>query len=114
MTDLTRNTAHTPAETKREKHTPGPWLVVEPGQYGHTKHRVGHVVGQERLGHSQGRDIVGAICDICINRSIYDKDISPTERANARLIAAAPELLEALREMLSLARDMFPGFINST
>lgn len=74
------------------KHTPGPWQLAQDGSLG----SIETVSGQVPIGHSfQTR---------------------PTRRpedhieriANARLIAAAPELLEALRiarEFMSIASD---------
>ena len=66
--------------TNETKHTPGPWKAV------------GLTVCQVPPG---GREIIfGAH-----NTRSGDKD---ERQANARLIAAAPELLEALREFVSL------------
>ena len=66
--------------TNETKHTPGPWEAV------------GLTVCQVPPG---GREIIfGAH-----NTRSGDKD---ERQANARLIAAAPELLEALREFVSL------------
>jgi hypothetical protein len=63
-------------------HTPGPWRVMPPS------------VGRFKVGaaraHSEAFQIVG-------EASNYNEQAE----ANARLIAAAPELLEALQELVS-------------
>ena len=51
-------------------------------------------------GRTQGGHRIG-IADICINRLIEDSGPSKTEQANARLIAAAPELLQNLQRILA-------------
>jgi glutamate dehydrogenase/leucine dehydrogenase len=63
------------------KHTPGPWVAVgtwveHPGKVADICTCATRMFGQEKLGRT------------------YDE-----ECANARLIAAAPEMLEALREI---------------
>jgi hypothetical protein len=62
------------------KHTPGPWSVDDP-----------HQIWAESAGEY-----------VAITR-VEDWDTIPREQAeaNARLIAAAPELLEALKAMLT-------------
>jgi hypothetical protein len=62
-------------------HTPGPWTIQQAGYESYI------------LGRIRGGRVA----------SIYESD-QPTdeERANARLIAAAPELLEACRGVLGL------------
>jgi hypothetical protein len=62
------------------KHTPGPWFVTEGGQY----------IEAARYEHG-GRQIVGK----------PQGDNPEQWNANARLMAAAPELLEALKLALS-------------
>jgi hypothetical protein len=59
------------------KHTPGPWKIGAPPPN-----------GEQTIGTQQG--LMVAVATTGAN--------TPTE-ANARLIAAAPELLEALREL---------------
>lgn len=75
-----------------QSHTPGPWFPVWNGHY----------------------------WDICTEDREYAQSIGTTsannvlgidkaqDRANARLIAAAPELLEALRLILPLAKGYRP------
>lgn len=66
--------------TKREaKHTPGPWSLQEIPDYGEDCLRV----------------IVIPEIDMVV--AAHDECDEPVELANARLIAAAPELLDALK-----------------
>jgi hypothetical protein len=63
--------------TKITQHTAGPWEANAAGLiYGH-------------VGHDE--DEAPFVCDVCVSPLEYTE----AERANARLIAAAPELLEA-------------------
>ena len=54
-----------------------------------------------------------AVADICISRSIDEGGLSRTERSRAALIVAAPELLDALEDMVRAnstnAEDFGPG-----
>lgn len=69
------------------KHTPGPWNVVE--------------------GRTQGS--VEIFADQKAIAECWRRNDAPTEIANARLIAAAPDLLEALREMVVKAYEWHPS-----
>ena len=60
------------------KHTPGPWEHT--GQ--------GDIVGKEDNGYGLG------YVDVC---SVYLRTVRGRTKANARLIAAAPELLDAIK-----------------
>lgn len=74
------------------KHTPGPWIACEYGGYGDYDGKCRVVLGE-------GGDIRTAV--------VLGFD-TPENEANARLIAAAPELLEALRiarEIVVTERD---------
>lgn len=62
-------------------HTPGPWEISESPDF----------PGQQTI-HAQGSDRILAVLD-----RTDEQDI-----ANARLIAAAPDLLEALKEAIRL------------
>ena len=68
------------------KHTPGPWEIEE---HYHSGYR--WISGPE---HSQFAQVVWCM---------EDEDRSPECEANAHLIAAAPELLEALEMMLEMS-----------
>ena len=74
------------------KHTPGPWEAV------------GNLVRSPMVqpqGLSKGVQI--AEC-----RDAYFLSHTEESKANAHLIAAAPELLEALQEMVSLVEMVIP------
>jgi hypothetical protein len=64
-----------------KKHTPGPWMYWE------------------SVGQINARDNPIQICDI---RPHGDQRSADENRANANLIAAAPDLLEALDEVIGL------------
>ena len=69
----------------RTEHTPGPWRFWDRGE-DYTNSLITDASGASGIAHLIGR--------------IRGNDVTiPEMRANARLIAAAPELLEALREM---------------
>jgi hypothetical protein len=71
-------------ETKQVKHTPGPWLA---------------------------RQMFSGNWDICAEDGNGETIARAREESNARLIAAAPELLAALSQLLS--RLAFYGSIDS-
>jgi hypothetical protein len=71
------------------QHTPGPWRVVADGQYIQADRR--HAVNPQ-----QQHDL-----DICHVHAI--EFYAGEAQSNARLIAAAPELLAALREIADSA-----------
>lgn len=67
------------------KHTPGPWRLIV-GEYGCKR------IGPDRPGHQRG------IVEVCATVGLFDEE---QDKANALLIAAAPELLEALEAILA-------------
>ncbi len=71
--------------TNETKHTPGPWTIL-PGEQGRLPR---YIISADRL------PPLKMICEL-------------GTKANARLIAAAPELLEALTHVLPLA-EQAPG-----
>ena len=75
------------------KHTPGPW--THEGQ--------GDITGIEDNGFGRGP------VDVC---SVYLRAVEGRHEANARLIAAAPDLLEALERLVSAARDVGHGYMD--
>jgi len=89
--DLTAG-AKLKTESNMSQHTPGPWSVIGSGA-GQTQ-----VCGRRN----------GQICEIA--SYLYDETNEPELdelEANARLIAAAPELLEALKELQSQIQQHF-------
>jgi hypothetical protein len=83
-------------ESKKNQPTPGPWSMDDPAencpQHGKGGEQVFKVVA-ERFGG-------GLVADVSC--WWYDRE---TARANARLIAAAPELLEACQGLLDMITD---------
>jgi hypothetical protein len=69
------------------QHTPGPWKV---GQ--HLGSLSSFCVHMDAGDKGRGSEIVEAVCGLDTDQRL----------ANARLIAAAPDLLEALQEMVSI------------
>src|SRR6185437_9026955 len=80
-------------ELKATKHTPGPWTANWSTATNGGPER-GWFVESE-----SDRYAYGAIAELPDGR----------EEANARLIAAAPELLEVCKGLLAAIRDRFPG-----
>jgi len=66
-------------------HTPGPWVIRKAKENGACS-----VV-------SESKDLAGFT---------FIAALTPSDEANARLIAAAPELLESLRELVEWSDDM--------
>lgn len=67
-------------------HTPGPWTIH--------KRSATSVVGS--------KGFVVAACGGCSTNAVNPDDLHAELTANARLIAAAPDLLEALEELMQL------------
>lgn len=79
---------------KKTKHTPGPWtksrdFKLDPDKFG--------------LGVQQRVSVIEADPNFKI-ADVFDTAFPDMNEANARLIAAAPEMLEALEEALSIMR----------
>lgn len=73
------------------KHTPGPWTVGMAGQYG--THNVNII-------YAGADNSVATVYGLPMHTKLENIEPRWTEGlANARLIAAAPELLEALQEI---------------
>jgi len=82
---------------RNANHTPGPW------EHGNN----GLIYGQ------CGEDDVEApfVCDVIEDSAMQALGmLSPVEEANARLIAAAPELLKALEDLLADIDDLASEF----
>lgn len=72
------------------KHTPGPWTCSRDDQFGDTRF---YVTQQEGAPYTPDySDVATLIAETCSGDRVAKQE------ANARLIAAAPELLEALKE----------------
>jgi hypothetical protein len=84
-------------QTTRKDHTPGPWHIGsehdDNGDYRYDSCGWPHFVGDNR--QETGR------CDYHMATGIQNI-------ADARLIAAAPDLLAALEEMTDMAADLLP------
>ena len=76
------------------EHTPGPWKVITSNSY------------NDQIQGSDGKGIADCFDERdwrAIQRRRVSYDFSPGEaEANARLIAAAPEMLEALEESVKM------------
>lgn len=71
------------------KHTPGPWSVPHFAEAGNCQ--CGYVFSDSQTG-------MGSICTVDWGGENETKEVAS---ANARVIAAAPELLEALQDLLA-------------
>lgn len=81
------------------KHTPGPWYVDTEYSIQIMKH-MEHLVGTTKYTDY-------TVADISEGGFTGEEEL-----ANARLIAAAPELLEALQELLAWDLDSLPGEVS--
>lgn len=79
-----------------EKHTPGPW-VVSIGPPEHVKYEM----HKTRIIPGGERDFIIATAEY----GTYGPPMVGEADANARLIAAAPELLEALKAAVRVMKD---------
>ncbi len=82
----------------KTQHTPGPWIGAGPS-FGDPLPRYTTEIVTEW--ENEDGDVID-ICELPVAR--YDDE----NEANARLIAAAPDLLEALRTLVNMAKS-FPS-----
>lgn len=78
-----------------DKHTPGPWMLTESDRF--DKEMV--ITTQHRLDES-----IGCICEMDV---YFTGQIGIEQEANARLIAAAPDLLEAAQRFVEVMDESF-------
>lgn len=81
------------------KHTPGPWYVDIEYPIQIMKH-MEHLVGTSKCTEY-------VVADISEGAFMGEEEL-----ANARLIAAAPEMFEALQELLAWDLDSLPGEVS--
>ncbi|MBB4342101.1 hypothetical protein [Rhizobium leguminosarum] len=87
------------------KHTPGPWAVEDP-----MGAEIGLSIVQDGL-KTYEWEFIAMVCQSTAGdeRMGRQRFISPKEQeANARLIAAAPDLLEALKNLAAAAAGGWP------
>lgn len=80
--------------TQTTKHTPGPWLAsISADGFAEILHKTGEKIN--------GEEVSGTICTLTCNLGDLRGGCNfPTIEANAHLIAAAPELYEALESVI--------------
>lgn len=78
-----------------EQHTPGPWLIREFPTRGGARPQLWVM---DATPDRDGKVMANAICSVT--------GTNPAEQANARLIAAAPEMLAACRGLLDALESM--------
>jgi hypothetical protein len=76
------------------KHTPGPWVMSPPD---------GHF-GDINISQKGNIHAIAAV----LNPLAYDENSKVQTKDNARLIAAAPDLLEAAKEFLEAQHSLVP------
>jgi hypothetical protein len=94
------------AETGRSStaaHTPGPWHFVEENAGLMTDHGYGILYGEPDSWGWEKNLYVSVGCSLRVEREL-GKGVA---EANARLIAAAPEMLEALKDLLTIVEGVF-------
>ncbi len=98
--------------TNETKHTPGPWKLIDEARNPlYTKHADPHAVDSTDAYAGTMHHvwyIAGSAHDSDFVADVIT-DIRPEGEANARLIAAAPELLEACKELELRTRDFIAG-----
>lgn len=92
----------------KTKHTPGPWTIDDISAEGGGWESIVILSKIQRDDHNFHH-----VCSVDWGGSDDDEpaigEISGEDRANARLIAAAPELLEACEGLLQIVQDCMPS-----
>ena len=94
------------------KHTPGPWHIGSEQDYSVDRYKRNEEWA--RIRNASG-GLIAAVASVHPQGSRKSTDFD-TEAANARLIAAAPDLLSALeaaKEVLETAKQYFPKSIKN-
>lgn len=86
--------------TKTVKHTPGPWVAYH--QSDHHEWQIGAGLPPDKADNDGHYELIVAETFGGLGRDDVQSD------ANARLIAAAPDLLEALKALRSACMGMVP------
>ena len=91
---LLRQSESQSTAAEKSAHSPTPWIIKQPGQF--DKERIAVVFSNGQSIENQ--PVYSAVAFIGVNRSLNMRN-QPGEReqANARLIAAAPDLLESVK-----------------
>jgi hypothetical protein len=87
----------------------GMWLVKQPGEHSPTELRVVELIGYD---YATKKEISGAVCTISVSKRIDEPSPSAVMQQRANLIAAAPEMLEALEALVSCNLDHPGGSCN--
>lgn len=82
-----------PAQMQRESHTPGPWIVDEVATPNGVGYFINHLWNEDDASDNTHTD---EIAEVVMNYK------GGTALANARLLAAAPELLDACQKAMSI------------
>jgi hypothetical protein len=95
------STSNVPESDARSTHTQGPWIIQQLGDEMY--------IGTPK--QTVPDDVYSIVASVEGGSDNYNDAYNARQRANARLIAAAPELLEALREVMVWIKAWSPSFV---